>query len=397
MASTIDSRCEEITLNLPLSSQLASLRRKLDDYLNHDLDVLPALLKSTDSLDRYFRQYRSWWRTANELRLFFITHLEQYRHSLSYRIFRRVPEGQQEQYTAACFIDSNYLIVSDLFPLPEMERKASISHERFYRAVMGRVLESKALQLFATLPESEDIEDAEIENRLYDKILGMWSRNSDRTLQECFEILEIFDYTSNFLLFQVFPTPEEHLDWADTTEKDDIMADHETLFENWMDFHDRLQLFLTPFDIVSLFNNGIGKDDIGTKTSFFLFKWLHWNKVDAYEDVSGMGMVENGVSNKLSGPASEAWDTYRTPSWRSAIRGRVFADGFDATDFIVPCEEEARFWWERLRRADISPEAAELSVSVPRFWFIPLSDIQPEGEDDHFYILDHVLTEMSKT
>lgn len=386
-----DSKWEKPRLEVPSFLQLSFTRQKLTDYFYHDVDVWPTLSESFDRRAWCVRQICSWRQKADELKAFYTHHLEQYRHALSYRNFHHIPEGEREQYTAACLIDSNYENLSLCFPLSDVVTKTTfvISPERFYRAVMGRVLDSKALQLFAFLPESEsECESSGIDDHINRKITDMWSRNSDRTLQESFEILDLFDYTSNFLQYQVFPTPDEHLDWADVSQKNEILGPYDTLVSCWIHCHERLRLFLTPFDILSLFKNGIGKGEIQQQTSMFLLKCLKLNTIDNYDNASGMEMVENDVSYKLRESASEAWKGFRAHYWQATIRGRVFADEFDASKYSIHHDPEAHSWWESLQRTDIRPQASSLSVPMPRYWFVQFDTILQEEGDSCFFSLD---------
>ncbi|KAJ5865221.1 uncharacterized protein N7529_007137 [Penicillium soppii] len=173
---------------------------------------------------------------------------------------------------------------------------------------MARTLGTKALQLHAILPESDE---SDVTGSLHNKIMDIWRRDSGCTLQESFESLELFDYASNFLLLKVFDTPMEHLDWVDNSQKSDIMDGHDIFLDNWMSFHQRLQSFLTPFDILSLFTDGIGKDNERKKVSLYLLKYLLSS--DGYGFQPGMRELEKDVQRRKHGKLIEVINGGRLP------------------------------------------------------------------------------------
>lgn len=397
LTDTMHSEDEDITLKLPSLLPSTSPSR-LNYCLDYDFNAFSATNEAIGNMHHYLRRIRLWWRQANQLRSYFISHMNKYQNALSYHSIDSLPWDQRENYMVACYADCKYQLGGKLCPLPRTDKEKTVSQERFYRAIMGRALDTKALQFLAFF---EECEESEVTGRMYDQIINLWSENSDRTLQERFEMLEIFDYTSNFLLLNVFSSPAEHLDWADHTRKSDIVDGSETFFDNWMSFHIRLQSFLTPFDILSLFKENHKMEG---EVSLYLLNFVLPNGVDSHGPVPGMREVENTVSRKLSEPLSGAWKAYRRHHWRSAIRGRVFSDVLDASDYRVQCKEDNWLWWEKLERVESLPLDASLSILVPRLWFVPLADLTQPGEEEpdllssgYFYVVYHTLGAYSRT
>lgn len=289
----------------------------------------------------------------------------------------------------ACYADCTHQI-GQFFPLPDRHEERTVSQERFYRAVIACTLEAKAIQLVAILQESEgDVADC-----LSGKIINNWFQISNYTLQESFENLEIFDYTSNFLLLNVFSSPTEYLDWGDGMYQ--FINRRNTLLGNWTYFHLRLQSFLTPFDILSLLESDIGSDEMRAKTSLYLRKFLSTYHV--CEFARDLRNVETDVLRNLSEPESETWKEYRIQHWRSAIRGRVFSDNFNVGDYSMPRKRDGCLWWKNLKRVESRPEYASLAISVPRVWITPLNDLDQEPlsyTQRYYYVLEEPLSELS--
>lgn len=367
LADTMQSQDEDVTSEDPSLS-------------NHCLDydsIFSVTSKSVETMDLYLRRIRLWWEQANELRCRFIHDMNQYRHALSYQSIEHLPLEERQKYQVACYGDCNYQVGTDRFPLSENSEGNTVSQERFYRAVMARVLDTKALQLLAMAPKSDE---SDVAGSLYKKIIKTWCRNPGCSLQESLDQLEIFDYTSNFLLLKAFNMPLDHLALLDNDRKSDIMDTHETFFDNWMSFHIRLQSFLTPFDILSLLTHGTGKHIEGKNTSDYLLKFLMSNRVDDHESLARVSDIEEAVSLRLSPATSKAWKDFRSHQWRSTARGRVFNDAFDISDKIVHYEQDVHLWWKYLSRVESDSDHYFLSIGVPQEWFVPFEDLIRLGE-----------------
>ncbi|KAJ6001118.1 hypothetical protein N7481_001527 [Penicillium waksmanii] len=310
---------EEIALKEPTVTQPAP-HDWLRDFLSPDSTLHSSRKARPDGRDICLRRVRFWWKQVDRLRKFYITHMVKYRQSLSYHSADHLPPGLKETYTIACYADCRWSVGELVSPLLNSSEEGEVSAERFYHAVLARTLDTKALQGLAIFAE---IEDSEIGGHTYDQFIKMWSENSDRTLQESVEVLEIFDYTSNFLLLKIFDCPGEHLDWVDDRQKSDLMDDGETFLGNWMDFHTRLQSFLTPLDIFSLFEKNTGEEtkcfrDLVTN---YLLKLLLINAVDSYQTVPGMAQVEQDLARKLGDIRPGTWEFFGTITGAPQLEG----------------------------------------------------------------------------
>ena len=373
LADGLHSEDEE-DISLKTSNQLYGC-------LEYD-SMFSATFESVGTMDHYLRRICLWWKQAAQLRSQFISHLNEYQHALSYRYPEGLPE---ENYMLACYADCTFQI-GQQFPLPGGEKEKTVSPERFYRAIIACTLDTKATQLVAILGESEDID-----SDLREKIVDIWFQHSRYTLQESFENLEICDYTLNFLLRDVFNSPVDYLHW-----NQDIFQfrnRRNSLLEHWMFFHQRLQSFLTPFDVFSLFSSDIESDEMRGKISQYIDKFV--GTFHVCEFAREVRNAENDVSRNLGEASSVAWGDYRSHHWRSAIRGRVFTDDFDVSDYNVPSKLSGRVWWKKLKHVESRPVHTSLAIRVPRFWFASLGDIDDESfssAQDDFMILDEPLS-----
>ncbi|KAB8212761.1 hypothetical protein BDV33DRAFT_210895 [Aspergillus novoparasiticus] len=191
---------------------------------------------------------------------------------------------------------------------------------------MGRFLDTKALQLVNLCDGPEHLKNA-----LFDNLLCMWSESPNRTLGESLDVLEVFDFTSNYLLLLILDSPSTLVDWRyELGEHDEnsLMLDYdETPLENWMNLLFRLQPHLSPFDILSLFKKG----RVDIKELLFLTSLIGLPKI-YNNDYPGMKEIEYAVPSKLQGDRNvdDAWKAYRCHHWRLEVRGRVFNWDFKA-------------------------------------------------------------------
>ncbi|KAJ5751513.1 uncharacterized protein N7511_008478 [Penicillium nucicola] len=312
LADALHGEDEDITLQTPGG---------LYGRFEYD-SIFSATVESVAVIDRYLRRIRLWWKQAAQLRSNYVSHINEYRDALSYENSYHHPE---ENYVMACSAGCKRQIGPHLL-LPNRNERKSVSQEKFYRAVIACTFETKLIQLLAINLESED----EVNDSLSERIYADWFERSNYTLRESFENLEIFDYTSNFLLQNVFDSPHEYQDWDDETF--DFGNDRNMLLNNWMHFHRRLQTILTPFDILSLFTYGMGSDEMREKNSLYLKNFLSMFFV--YDMAREYLHVERDMLRNPSEPKSKAWKHYRS-RWTSAIRGRVFSNDFEVVDFSV--------------------------------------------------------------
>ena len=447
---------EDITLKLPPSTSL----RLLDSCLNSNPNALPT---TDDTKKRFLHWIRLWWRQANQLRRLYLSHLSQYRDAMSYH---SCPPGFNE-YLVACYADCNgqlaerldYLeahgphpeqntdstvedsgedaeesdqVADKLCPVSRSEEEESVSQERFYRAVMARFLDTKAWQSLAVI---KDCDKSPLGEDLGEQIYNMWLGH-DRTLLESLEILEIFDYTLNFLLYRVFNSPKddlnflqhrvfnplENVDWEDEGPDAPVFTGpNETFLSAWYGHLVIAQTYLTPFDMLSIF---MGGDEAKTKARPLLFYIDKPNDADAIGVTPGMRVIEEDVLSKLyklspekwkgykrqgdiePWPAyveryaepwenSKAWELYRNYCWRVNVRGRVFADPpivfadpkFDAIPYNM---QDSGLWWERLKPCESDHKDA---VSVQEEWSIKFGDLRrlhekPNCSLQHYHVVD---------
>lgn len=390
---------EDIALKEPTVTQSAT-PNWLRNCLNPDSALHSSRKARSDDREICLRRIRFWWKEVDRLRKSYITDMVRYRQSLSYLSADHLPPDLREKYTIACYADCNFSLGELAPPLFDAPEEGQISAERFYCAVMAQTLDTKISQGLAIVAK---MDDSEIAGHTYDQINKIWSENSDRTLRESVEVLEIFDYTSNFLLFHLFNCPEEHLDWVDDEQKPELMDDDETLISNWMDFHTRLQSFLTPLDILSLserYDRGEKSCPRGPLTDYLL-RFLLINEVDGYQTVPGMTQVEQNLAERLGDLTPESWEAFRGHYWRSNVRGLVFVDTFEI-DKTMYFKQDGWHWWKNLRRVDTDPPpdtSLSLRIPVPRDWLVPFRElVDPDEGPDIFdlrssYVLDRSRTE----
>ncbi|GFF57050.1 hypothetical protein IFM51744_09076 [Aspergillus udagawae] len=262
---------------------------------------------------------------------------------------------------------------------------------------MGLFLDTKALQ-FAKFCQGHEKSDKLIENVRY-----MWSQNPNRTLEESFDMLEAFDFISNFMLLHVLDSPDTVLDWMASLmdagfreAAEEFMEDpNNTVLHNWTSLLSRLQPYLTPFDILSLFT----KDEINRDILRYLAALLAF--VEHEGEPPGMKEREDDVSRKLErefNVASHVWKLYRHHGWRRGSRGEIFNEHhcFETiVSYIVQFEHHGRHWWESMIEAENDLLGRDFQASIPHIYLMNLRTAAANIGNDHkisFTITEEHLT-----
>lgn len=295
--------------------------------------------------------------------------MHEYCRELSYQSTDRLSLSQLDNYTIARYVVcSNH---SRLWPINK--HSTQISMERFYRAFMARTFDAKILQGLAIFLDSSKIE---IADPTYDKIMRIWSDNPHRSLRDSAEILEMFDYVSNFLLFRVFSHPNRFLDWRGSI----FLDENGTFLDNWMSFVGNMQPFLTPSDILELFQRGEHLEVESFQETFSPYIKFSIRDQKIFElPIPAMKEIENDISTKLTDSAAEKWESFRRCWWRSSVRGRVFTANFNLCKDIIDSKEcdSRKFWWEYLQC--VGPESMESSsrgsFAINSYLLIPLRNL----------------------
>ncbi|KAJ5751499.1 uncharacterized protein N7511_008464 [Penicillium nucicola] len=270
---------------------------------------------------------------------------------------------QQQQYALALYFDRTYGITGAIYQQFSDREFHDVSKRKFYRAVMGRLLDTKILQ-FATLCQR-----SASSNRLLQHIRSMWSGSSERTPEESLEILEAFDFISNFMLLHILRGPYTFVEWGLSLDSDEareaLLSDpNDTLLSNWVSLLPRLQLYLSPFDILAAFR----MDELNSETSRYFASLLALSAHD--QGPLGMGEIENEVSYKLEQEyhvAGHTWKTYRHHGWRTGARGAIFDARSSAKRIaseITRIKCDGRDWWTLIEQASNDAPVA-LDFRVP--------------------------------
>lgn len=313
LADALHGEVEDITLHIP---------SVLDGFLDYD-SIFAATVESGPIIDRYLRRICLWWKQAGQLRSNFTSHINEYQDALFDDNSYHQPE---ESYVMACSTDCKPHICRHL-PLSNRNESNTVSQEKFYRAVIACTFETKVIQLFAISFELEDEMNPALARRIY----ADWFECSTYTLQEFFENSEIFDYTSNYLLQNIFNSPPEYQEWENGILG---LGDHRNLLlDNWMDFHRCYQKILTPFDILALFIYGMRSDEMRKKSSLYLKNFLSMSSVlDLPREFLH---VERDMLRNPSKPMSEASVQRLFHHWWCATRVRIFSNDFEFVDYSV--------------------------------------------------------------
>ncbi|QMW36963.1 hypothetical protein G4B11_000199 [Aspergillus flavus] len=294
---------------------------------------------------------------------------------------------QQQHYALALYFDRKCAITGKIYQSHSDQTFHAVSKGKFYRAVMARFLDTKMLQ-FATL-----CQDLESLDWLTTTTSKMWSDNPNRTLEESFQILEAFDFISNFMLLHILKGPGTFADWvilsgehqAFTQDPDD------SFLNNWISLLRRLQPYLSPFDILATFR----MDEIDLQTLQYFTSLLSFEE---YDLKSPIYEIEKEVCCKLNEEydvADHVWKIYRNHGWRNGARGTSFNEhlsvGTIASE-IIGFECHRRNWWELMKQ---SSKASPYGVrfSLPSFYLSTFNERTYEDEDIHFIITqDDLLT-----
>lgn len=203
LADALHGADEDITLQAP---------RALPSCLHFDL-IFRATVESIGMMPSHLRRIRLWWKQAAQLRSNFISHLNKYLNAPSYQV---TMDSTEEDYVVDCFLEACNADLDrqiDQHCLsPNRHEGETVSQERFYRAVIARTLEAKVIQILAINLESAD----EITMKSSEVINSVWVDCSKYTLRESLENLEIFDYTSNFLLQYLLNSLYTFQEWEQT-------------------------------------------------------------------------------------------------------------------------------------------------------------------------------------
>jgi hypothetical protein len=307
----------------------------------------------------------------------------------------------RQQYDLALYFDRMFAVTGKICPPSCSNQKRAPSKRRFYRAVMGLFLDTKALQ-FAKFCRVHEKSDQLTENVRY-----MWSRNPQRTLEESFEMLEAFDFISNFMLLHILNTPDTLLKWMSILQDaglgeaaEQFVEDpDETILHIWTSLLTRLQPYLTPFDILSLFT----KDELDHDILRYFAALLAF--VDHEGEPPGMNDRENDVSRKLERDfdvASDAWKLYRHHGWRCGIRGEIFHEHHNfekIASHIVQFQHDGHHWWESMIEVETDLLARDFLASIPHIYLMDLSTAAENIDDDRkisFTIPEEHLTDINE-
>ncbi|KAE8554660.1 hypothetical protein EYB25_003201 [Talaromyces marneffei] len=297
--------------------------------------------------DLYYRRVISWWNKSKALHDIYIKN-DAYMATLSFI------DSEDLNWTILSLYSQARIPDEFASSLPKGKRLRPISKGRFYRAVMGRFLDAKALQFSRLFPDYEE------SRQWQDSLAATWSNYHLRSFRESLEILEIFDFTyfllSNALRVGMIP---------------EIGNDIPRVIFHWAIAIEHLQAALTPFDILSL---------LASPSTLSESRYL--SELFSQAKFLGMCEAEDDVAHKLKlENSSIQWRLYRGFRWRLAVRGRCFSDSFDeervAHDIRQfeldeqyrrrPEQEqpELRYWWQDLYQSSNHEENAALSASFP--------------------------------
>ncbi|KKZ59232.1 hypothetical protein EMCG_05415 [[Emmonsia] crescens] len=211
----------------------------------------------------------------------------------------------------------------------------------------------------------------------------MWSKNLNHTLEESFEILEVFDFMSNFMLLHILKEPGTLVEWAIALgdEAAEVLTQDRdnTLLHNWMSLL-HLQPYLSPFDILYTCR----EDEIDHGTLRYFTSLL---AAEHDDNPSEMNEIENNVSDKLKQDydvSSHAWELYRHHGWWYGVRDEIFSEDVSikkiASD-IIQFKNHGRKWWEFMAQAsNVLPQAFQ--ASVPNFYLMNLSAMVENIDDN---------------
>lgn len=159
-------------------------------------------------IDRHLENILDWWRQTSWLRDIYLKNFKMYLSVLSFVDSDSLTSEQQQHYALALYFDRKCAITGKIYQSHSDQTFHAVSKGKFYRAVMARFLDTKMLQ-FATL-----CQDLESLDWLTTTTSKMWSDNPNRTLEESFQILEAFDFISNFMLLHILKGPGTFADWV---------------------------------------------------------------------------------------------------------------------------------------------------------------------------------------
>lgn len=314
---------------------------------------------------RHLGNILRWWQLTSGLRNIYLNNMELYLSVLSFVDSEHMTSEQKQQYALALYFDPKHGLTGHRRQQDPDQKFHDVSKRKFYRAVMGRFLDTKMLQFATSCQESET------SNPLITNIHSMWSGNSKRTSEESLEILEVFDFMSNFLLLHILQGPDTVATWARLLEGAEARAAlvsdrNDTVLHNWMSLLPHLQPYLSPFDILAAFR----MDEIDRETLQYFTSLLALVGHD--QDPPGMGEIEKEVSCKLKkeyNVADRAWERYRLHGWRNDARGAIFDERpitRDIAEKIAVFRCHGLDWWRSIEHAsNDAPQDLYLFFGVP--------------------------------
>lgn len=350
-------------------------------WMFRDYSNMKFQATNQDDTDRYLQNVLTWWQQTTWLLNVYMNNMDIYLSVLSFVNPNGMTPEQKQQYALALYLDGNFRATGAVCP-QQLNRIVlhAPSKRRFYRAVMSRLLDTKMLQ-FAKFRES-----LQNSNDLFDNIWRMWSENLNRTLEESLEVLEIFDFTSNFMLLHVLQGPDTLVDWMVALRDGAVTREFESdiddsLLCNWMSLLPRLQPYLSPFDILSAFR----KDKLNCEILHFFASLLAISEHD--NEPPGMVEIENNVSYVLKQDYDVAdynWYAYRYYGWRYGARGKIFEEHVSVDKIvgdIIQFRNHGHNWWEFMTQAE-SVQSLGFRARIPDFYVMKVATMAEECKDE---------------
>ncbi|GMG15118.1 unnamed protein product [Aspergillus oryzae] len=369
----------DTTFKIP-TERLEPLAWMLGDYSG--IKFGPTSQKQRDV---YLRNILTWWKQTSQLLNVYKENMDRYMARLSFIDPSGMTSTQTQQYALALYFECSYTLTGLICPRPS-KRIVRLSKRRFYRAVMSRLLDTKMVQ-FAKFNES-----LETSTDLLDDTSQIWSESSNLTLEETLETLEIFDFTSNFMLLDILHEPGDLLDWLnlDDTEVgfDFMLTPEESILYNWMYLQQRLQLYLGPFDILSAYKGKPNMEILQFFATLFAFS-------EHTLDPPGMDHIEHKILCTLRPHrvADDDWRAYRHHGWKYSARGKIFDEDFSVeqiTSDILKFKNPTHHWWEYMTPAE-NAHSQGVRVSIPDYYPMKgstrVEDIEDTEDKDISFII----------
>ncbi|KAI9766207.1 MAG: hypothetical protein M1839_005009 [Geoglossum umbratile] len=129
---------------------------------------------------------------------------------------------------------------------PESFRFDSRQTQRFYQALTAHWLAIESLRLAGM----SDYKTQALQNKRYDLVHSIWGKNSERTLRESCDVLEVYGFVQGYLVRKIFADVDTFPQWV---LGEGFMDPQERLKDNWDFFIKTARLCLRPSDIIELF------------------------------------------------------------------------------------------------------------------------------------------------